>query len=1083
MKEETSQVFVFHVSQLMLQLIQSSVDEAFCISLVKSNEENTLSLHALWSFKVVSNFSKCKDYLRESMQPLLRHVSPTVRIETAKRLMLNGKGLLAVDSAQESDKNHIIEIFTQNGFAMGPPSIPKVHTPNPTYSTWSGTLNYKHVKLLVQTPKSLEDIANDANTSTKRKTVFNQEVQFLRQTTNHSNIVDLLGYQCQPSPCLIITEEWKETVSEYLLKQSRAGILRDVKELIELFLLPMLSAVIFCHKRNIILRDIVANNFFVQNPLKKHMVKYFNFRLAKRQRRESTQPDESAIYEDIMSDEIKGAPDDQIPMRYSAPESLMKNAYSTGSDSWMCTCLSYEVLTHGCQPYTELYGIRTEDVIQLVIQGYRIKQPPCIPDIVFMPMMGGVIHEPARRTTVNDLYDSLQEFSDRISALSATTEQKPLMIACQPPMRDTEQQSEPCRGIPENLQKPNTSSDEASLYDRTHNVTYWLNWEEILGPDEPSITTDKRFFHERVLSDRNPDDNEEIKLLTKHSNICQVVNLFQDKEGILCQEYVNHGGEGLLLLCIEKHCGVDELLGYLRDTAVALAYIHGQGWIHACLKARYIMVREGAAKVSRLGRAFRPEVLLYDKGSDDAIHTQEMPQDLLRWAPPEVIFYGMFSQKGDVFMFAQVCWEAFNALAFDSNSAEECFLPYPNKSAEQVKESLTKRNHQFQPTSCPDWLYQLMKYMWLCERSLRPPFDMIIRCFDAKSLQPLKQELETQPTHLLGKGSHYHSQIRKRLQYDDEQQNNYFERGTKRQQIAHGFQYGDVSRIVHSTKYTDVQSGKVYCRPIDMEPPVKIDETFSPSARRGNKKRSMRNVLPNVFRLRSSRSKSAKEEHQNSKQEFPHDSGVESSTSLSVKVKHRSMIGPSPSSYPLRSSEISSPKKPPTERLPEIPFKPPSSTDAMDYIYEVPEISEVRPPEKPKIPPKPKNLKQKVPPRAKVKEIPREMQTDRDHNDYECLNFTADPTSYTALMKGDTHGVSHTENGESKSSTVQQPEIDVEADGNQRVPLCLHSSEQEDTESTLTLENPEESSAFDSECESSYANAGQTSSDQGDETC
>ncbi|XP_070569946.1 uncharacterized protein [Ptychodera flava] len=691
MKEETSQVFVFHVSQLMLQLIQSSVDEGLCTSLVRSYEENTLSLHALWSFKVVSNFSKCKDYLRESMQPLLRHISPTVRIETARKLLLNGKGLLAVGSSQEADKNHIIEIFTQNGLAMELPSIPKVYTPNPTYSTWSGTFNHKRVKLLVQTPKSVEDIDNDANSSSKTEALFNQEVQFLRETTINSNIVDLLGYQCQPSPRFIITEEWKETVSEYLLKQSRAGVFRDVIELIELFLLPMLSAVIFCHKRKIILRDIVANNFFVHHQHQKPMVKYFNFQLAKRQRpRESTEPNDSAIYEVITPDEIKGSNDDQIPTRYSAPESLLKNTYSTRSDAWMCTCLSYEVLTHGCQPYTELYGTLTEDVIQRVIHGYRIKQPPCIPDAVFMPMIGGVIIEPSRRTSVKNLCDSLQEFSDSFSG--DKSEQKPLMIACKPPMRDTEQQSEPCRGIPRNLQTPNISSRKQSLYDNMHNVTYWLNGEEILGPDEPSISTDKKFFHERVLSERNPNDSEDIKFLTVHNNIGQVVNLFQDKEGITCQEYVNYGGEDLRQLCIEKHCGVDELLGYLRDTALAMSYIHKQGWVHACLKARYIMVIGGAVKVYRWGRAFRPEVLLYDRGPGDAIHTQKMPQDLLRWAPPEIILYGMFSQKGDVFMFAQVCWEAFNALAFDSKSAEEFFLPYPNKSAEQVSQTIKSRS-------------------------------------------------------------------------------------------------------------------------------------------------------------------------------------------------------------------------------------------------------------------------------------------------------------------------------------------------------------------------------------------------------
>lgn len=56
----------------------------------------------------------------------------------------------------------------------------------------------------------------------------------------------------------------------------------------------------------------------------------------------------------------------RIPLRWSAPESILYDKYSKESDVYMVGQLLYELFTHGCHPYTELYGYSLDYVLELV---------------------------------------------------------------------------------------------------------------------------------------------------------------------------------------------------------------------------------------------------------------------------------------------------------------------------------------------------------------------------------------------------------------------------------------------------------------------------------------------------------------------------------------------------------------------------------------------------------------------------------------------------------------------------------------------------------------------------------------------
>ena len=47
--------------------------------------------------------------------------------------------------------------------------------------------------------------------------------------------------------------------------------------------------------------------------------------------------------------------DDDLPVRWKAPECVMNHRYSTSSDVWAFGVLMYEMLTHGCTPYRDVF--------------------------------------------------------------------------------------------------------------------------------------------------------------------------------------------------------------------------------------------------------------------------------------------------------------------------------------------------------------------------------------------------------------------------------------------------------------------------------------------------------------------------------------------------------------------------------------------------------------------------------------------------------------------------------------------------------------------------------------------------------
>lgn len=98
----------------------------------------------------------------------------------------------------------------------------------------------------------------------------------------------------------------------------------------------------------------------------------------------TAQDNRSPEYDYAMSDddlpECISENDEDLPVRWKAPECLQQHSYSTPSDVWAFGVLMYEVLTLGCRPYRHILEdsqvanyVRTEQNVFVLIITVNVK--------------------------------------------------------------------------------------------------------------------------------------------------------------------------------------------------------------------------------------------------------------------------------------------------------------------------------------------------------------------------------------------------------------------------------------------------------------------------------------------------------------------------------------------------------------------------------------------------------------------------------------------------------------------------------------------------------------------------------------
>ncbi|XP_069555168.1 megakaryocyte-associated tyrosine-protein kinase [Brachyistius frenatus] len=207
---------------------------------------------------------------------------------------------------------------------------------------------------------------------------------FLQETTvmtklQHKNLVRLLG---------VILDKGLHIVTELMTKGNLVNFLRSrgrsVVNSVQLlrFTLDVCEGMEYLESKKLVHRDLAARNVLVSDD---SVAKVSDFGLTKGDSK--------------VSDKAK------LPIKWTAPEALKKEKFSTKSDVWSYGVLLWEVFSFGRQPYPKM---SLKDVKERVEGGYRMEAPDDCPPSVYDLMRLCWDQEPRRRPGFSKLREKLE---------------------------------------------------------------------------------------------------------------------------------------------------------------------------------------------------------------------------------------------------------------------------------------------------------------------------------------------------------------------------------------------------------------------------------------------------------------------------------------------------------------------------------------------------------------------------------------------------------------------------------------------------------------------------------------------------
>ncbi|KAG0713175.1 Tyrosine-protein kinase STK [Chionoecetes opilio] len=97
----------------------------------------------------------------------------------------------------------------------------------------------------------------------------------------------------------------------------------------------------------------------------------------------------------------------KLPIKWTAPEALLHQKYSSKSDVWSFGVMMMEIMTHGAVPYP---GFNHQDLFDALVSGYRMPQPATCPPSVYELLLACWNKHPDNRPTFYFLHDYLQNY-------------------------------------------------------------------------------------------------------------------------------------------------------------------------------------------------------------------------------------------------------------------------------------------------------------------------------------------------------------------------------------------------------------------------------------------------------------------------------------------------------------------------------------------------------------------------------------------------------------------------------------------------------------------------------------------------
>ncbi|XP_060081850.1 uncharacterized protein LOC132561138 [Ylistrum balloti] len=565
-------------------------------------------------------------------------------------------------------------------------------------------------------------------------------LRIIQAENNHPGILSLHAYQCRPMPLFFVVDRYKGSdLFSYLHQRRKDNNWINLSALAKLAS-EVLSAVDFLHSKKVIHRNLTATSFALDS--KKSLV-LTDFSIAKHVN----------ASELCVSDlESTG-----VPTRWTAPESLLEGRFDVRTDTWMIGQLLYEIYTHGCQPFVELYTISTEKVMEWVVfQKLTPKQWPCIPRNVHNVILKCVHIEADERV---DLSSARNVFLTNFHSPANAQTRLPVSRACDEDRMYPElpvKQKESMlieRGIPKlfrDLRKGKQGPRSSYIYwnarrnQRTVSTILAATQQDLLAPDQPSYSSQGGYI-EVTEPVTQPFVENVYPLLTGH-----VMKWFHIRHWpVVVQNHASTGamdfnctlvygcdpGENILEFALANRLGspfisenMAKYYGIIQSLTGLVSSMHSKDFILRDLCAANTFYCESSGKVfiPRLGRILH---LGSNCTLDDSI-LSEKPPNRKRWMPIEVLQSAQYSKQSDMYMFAMTLYEfcmALDALNESPSSNVLKTVPFATVKTDLLLEHLYRGDTPVKPNLCPGWLYEIMQKCWDRDRTRRPDIDVVAR--------------------------------------------------------------------------------------------------------------------------------------------------------------------------------------------------------------------------------------------------------------------------------------------------------------------------------------------------------------------